>query len=57
MDWEVMTDIFGQAELRIFLTCDQWHELESSPVWHRLMEFVGDLEKAQERSALTKLQS
>lgn len=53
MEWEVRTDILDQAELRIFLTCDQWHELESSPVWHRLMEFVGDLEKAQERSAPT----
>lgn len=57
MDWEVITDIFGQAELRIFLTCDQWHELESSPVWHRLMEFVGGIEKAQERSGLTEGQS
>lgn len=57
MDWEVITDIFGQAELRIFLTCDQWRELESSPVWHRLMEFVGGIEKAQERSGLTEGQS
>ena len=54
MEWEVITDIFGQAELRIFLTCDQWRQLEASPVWHRLLEFVGDLEKAQGRFGPTE---
>lgn len=57
MDWEVITDIFDQAELRIFLTCDQWHRLEKSLVWRRLLEFVGGIEKAQERSGLTEGQS
>lgn len=49
MEYEVTTDILGQVELHIFLTCDQWYRLEKSPEWHRLMECAADLQKEQAR--------
>lgn len=40
MEYEVTTDILGQVELHIFLTCDQWYRLEKSPEWTKFREFV-----------------